>query len=283
MTRVTKNKDEAIARFEELIVGSQPNVKVVFIEPVTGERFIDSKRIIPVGSDKKYREFQIQLTPSTTKVYSKKSLAQLQEQKQRRTVLLDIDIIAGATYSITREDNEKFFDNKLAEIKKSDFKDGTPHTIYIPKKYSGKLLLKKGNKIIAKFPLKALDPNKKNAPVVFCLNNKVGSQESNNNESIHSGQTSMIAIQAEKSIPEGEYDKNKIFSLDLDKEVVRKIINSFLASLAFDGGVLPVVSAIKDSAKKDNRGLLYDTILALLFKKMIELSFILKNLRQVKT
>ena len=158
----------AIARFKELVESNEPNVKMVFIEPITGERFVDSKRVIPIGSDKRYREFQIQLTPSTTKIYSEKSSVQLQEQKQRRTIILDIDMTDGATYTITRE-NKKFFDNKLAETKKSSFKDGTPHTVYIPKKYNGKLLLREGSKTIATFPLETLDPNKKNAPIVFCL------------------------------------------------------------------------------------------------------------------
>lgn len=281
MPMAKNHENTAIARFEELVVSSQPNVEVIFIEPITGERFYDSDRVIPIGSDKKYREFQIQLTPSTTKVYSEKSTVQLQEQKQRRTIILDIDMTAGATYTITREDNKKFFDNKLAETKKSVFKDGTPHTVYIPKKYNGKVLLKKGSKTIATFPLEALDPNDTNAPVVFCLSNKVNSQQSNGAKNIHSGQSSIIAIQTDNSIPEGEYDKNKIFGAD--KEIIKKLVNSFLNSLAFDGGLLPVVSAAKDAAEKNNRRLLYDTVFAPLFKKGERVVFYVKKSKTGKT
>lgn len=35
----------AIARFEELAISSQPNVEIVFIEPITGERFTDSNAL----------------------------------------------------------------------------------------------------------------------------------------------------------------------------------------------------------------------------------------------
>ena len=248
----------AIARFEELAISSQPNVEIVFIEPITGERFTDSKRVIPIGSDKKYREFQIQLTPSTTKVYSEKSTVQLQEQKQRRTIILDVDITAGATYTVTREDNKKFFDNKLAETKKSVFKDGTPHTVYIPKKYNGKVLLKKGSKTIATFPLEALDPNDTNAPIIFCLSNKSTSipKRKVSTNGIDETEPMMWHFQTKESLAEGLYEfdeKSKGSTNDL-----KKIANTIFGSIAFDGVLLPTVGEAQNALKANNRSFIYD-------------------------
>ena len=248
----------AIARFEELAISSQPNVEIVFIEPITGERFADSKRVIPIGSDKKYREFQIQLTPSTTKVYSEKSTVQLQEQKQRRTIILDVDITAGATYTVTREDDKKFFDNKLAETKKSVFKDGTPHTVYIPNKYNGKVLLKRGSKTIATFPLEALDPNDTNAPVVFCLSNKSTSipKRKVSTNGIDETEPMMWHFQTKESLAEGLYEfdeKSKGSTNDL-----KKIANTVFGSIAFDGVLLPTVGEAQNALKANNRSFIYD-------------------------
>ncbi len=258
MPMAKNHENTAIARFEELVVSSQPNVEVIFIEPITGERFTDSKRVIPIGSDKKYREFQIQLTPSTTKVYSEKITVQLQEQKQRRTIILDIDMTAGATYTITREDNKKFFDNKLAETKKSVFKDGTPHTIYIPKKYNGKLLLKKGSKTIANFPLAALDPNKDNAPIVFCLSNKStpAPKQKVSASNIDNTEIMMWHFQTKEKLAEGyyEFDENSKGSTN----DLKKIANTIFGSIAFDGVVLPTVGEAQNALRANNRGFIYD-------------------------
>lgn len=260
MPMAKEHENTAIARFKDLVESSQPNVKIVFIEPTTGERFVDSKRVIPIGSDKRYREFQIQLTPSTTKVYSKKSSVQLQEQKQRRTIILDIDMTAGATYNIAREDNEKFFDNKLAETKKSTFKDGTPHTVYIPKKYNGKLLLRKGSKTIATFPLEAMDPNENNAPIVFCLSNKSTPipkrKKSLNN--IDELEPMMWHFQTKESLTEGSYtfDKN---SKGSTSDLI-KIANTIFSSIAFDGVLLPTVGEVQNALRVNNRSFIYDAL-----------------------
>lgn len=260
MPMAKEHENTAIARFKDLVESRQPNVKMVFIEPITGERFVDSKRVIPIGSDKRYREFQIQLTPSTTKIYSEKSSVQLQEQKQRRTIILDIDMTAGATYTITREDNEKFFDNKLAETKKSSFKDGTPHTVYIPKKYDGKLLLKKGDKTIAIFPLEALDPYKKTPPIVFCLSNKSTpiSKPKISPNNINELELMMWHFETKASLAEGSYTfdrESKGSTNDL-----RKIANTIFGSIAFDGIVLPTVGEVQNALKMNNRGFIYDAL-----------------------
>lgn len=256
MPMAKNHENTAIERFQELVLSKQPNVKVIFIEPNTGERFHDSDRVIPIGADKKYREFQVQLAASTT--MSIQSKTQLQEKKESRTVILDIDITAGATYTITREDNAKFFDNKLTETKKSTFKDGTPHTVYIPKKYNGKILLKKGSKVIAKFPLEALDPNKKNAPIVFCLSNKSTNAPKRkvSVNDIDKTYPVMWHFETKESLAEGfyEFDENsKGSTSDL-----KKIANTIFGSMAFDGVVLPTVGEAQNALRANNRGFIYD-------------------------
>ncbi|MBF0658441.1 hypothetical protein IPZ60_06785 [Psychrobacter sp. NG25] len=258
MPMAKEHENTAKVRFNQLALSSQPNVEVVFIEPLTGERFVDSKRVIPVGADKKYREFQIQLASSTTT--STQSKLQLQEKKESRTVILDIDITAGATYTITREDNAKFFDNKLSETRKSDFKDGTSHTVYIPKKYNGKLLLKKGSKLIATFPLENLDPNKKNVPIVFCLSNKstpVAKQKSSLN-SINELEPMMWHFQTKEALAEGSYtfdENSKGSTSDL-----KKIANTIFGSIAFDGVLLPTVGEAQNALRANNRSFIYDAL-----------------------
>ena len=258
MPMAKEHENTAKVRFNQLALSSQPNVEVVFIEPLTGERFVDSKRVIPVGADKKYREFQIQLASSTTT--STQSKLQLQEKKESRTVILDIDITAGATYTITREDNAKFFDNKLSETKKSDFKDGTSHTVYIPKKYNGKILLKKGSKLIATFPLENLDPNKKNVPIVFCLSNKstpVEKQKSSLN-SINELEPMMWHFQTKEALAEGSYtfdENSKGSTSDL-----KKIANTIFGSIAFDGVLLPTVGEAQNALRANNRSFIYDAL-----------------------
>jgi len=263
MPMAKEHENTAIARFEELVVSSQPNVEVIFIEPITGERFYDSDRVIPIGSDKKYREFQIQLTPSTTKVYSEKSTVQLQEQKQRRTIILDIDMTAGATYTVTREDNKKFFDNKLAETKKSVFKDGTSHTVYLPKKYNGKVLLKKGSKTIATFPLEALDPNDTNAPIIFCLSNKKGGSSRENTLSIDklsSTESIVWHFESKYNILDGTYVIKRNDMTDNEFEVMKNVTRTLLASLAFDGVALPAAAEMKTALKNNNRQFIFDAL-----------------------
>lgn len=256
MSMAGKKENTAIARFQELVLSKQPNVKIVFIEPNTGERFYDSDRVIPIGADKKYREFQVQLASSTTT--STQSKTQLQEKKESRTVILDIDTTAGATYTVTREDNKKFFDNKLKETKKSVFKDGTPHTVYIPKKYNGKILLKKGSKTIAIFPLEALDPNKKNAPIVFCLSNKSTPvpKQKVSVDNINKTEPMMWHFETKESLAEGlyEFDKNsKGSTSDL-----KKIASTVFGSIAFDGVVLPTVGEAQNALRANNRSFIFD-------------------------
>lgn len=256
MSMAKERENTAKIRFNQLAKSSQPNVKVVFIEPITGERFPDSKRVIPVGADKKYREFQIKMSSNVTASIT--SQLKLQKKKDSRTIILDIDTIAGATYTVTREDNKEFFDNKLAETKKSDFKDGTPHTVYIPKKYSGKILLKKGSKIIAKFPLEALDPNNTNAPVVFCLSNKstpVAKPKASLNN-INEQEPMMWHFQTKEALAEGYYEfdeKSKGSTNDL-----KKIANTIFGSIVFDGVLLPTVGEAQNALRANNRSFIFD-------------------------
>ena len=256
MPMAKQHENTAKIRFNQLALSSQPNVKVVFIEPITGERFPDSKRVIPVGADKKYREFQIKMSSNVTASIT--SQLKLQKKKDSRTIILDIDITAGATYTITREDNKEFFDNKLEETKKSDFKDGTPHTIYIPKKYNGKILLKKGSKIIAKFPLEALDPNKKNAPIVFCLSNKSTpvAKQKVSVDNIDRTEPMVWNLESKTSIAKGEYniDRENIS----DNEFL--VLKSVLSSLAFDGLVLPGATETQNILKNNNRQFVWDAL-----------------------
>lgn len=256
MPMAKQHESTVIARFQELVLSKQPNVKVVFIEPNTGERFNDSDRVIPIGADKKYREFQIKMSSNVTASIT--SQLKLQKKKESRTIILDIDITAGATYTITREDNKEFFDNKLEETKKSDFKDGTPHTVYIPKKYNGKILLKKGSKIIAKFPLEALDPNKKNAPIVFCLSNKSTpeAKQKLSFNSINELEPMMWHFQTKETLAEGSYtfDENSKGSTgDL-----KKIASTIFGSIAFDGIVLPTVGEAQNALRSNNRSFIFD-------------------------
>lgn len=270
----TNMQQQAQDRLNELARSKHPMVEVIFIEPKTGKEIKEYARVIPVGSDKKYREFKIKLTQAQTQHYTQQSMTKLEKLKQFRPITLDIKLQGGTTYTVEREDKGKLFSHELEETNKVSFKDGIPLTVYIPLGYRSKVFVKKGDKIIGTFPIAALDPNKKNDEILFTLGKNIEGQK----EKIHhltDGESTLIILETEANLSVGYYDKNMLDKLSTVD--YRKLMNTFYSTLLFDGVILPISTVVLDAIQKDNRQFLYDTVLSPLFKKGDKVRFYIKK------
>lgn len=215
-------------------------------------------RLIPVGADKSFRTHKIAVTTDTTKELTKESLTKLKDMAEYRKVLLDIDLQSGASYTLERAQKGYLYDKDLAETTKITFQNSESRQIYVPKNYNGKLLLKKGGKLIATLSIAALDSSKINAPIVFCLSNKskVGSNGIVSVNGINKTEPMIWHLESKTSIAKGKYE---IGREDIsDNEFI--VLKSVLSSLAFDGLVIPGVTEAKNILKDNNRKFIWDAL-----------------------
>lgn len=215
-------------------------------------------RLIPVGADKSFRTHKIAVTTDTSKELTKESITKLKDMAEHRKVLLDIDLQSGASYTIERAQKGYLYDKDLAETTKITFQNNESRQIYVPKNYYGKLLLKKSGKLVATLSIAALDPNKKNIPIVFCLSNKskAGSNGRVSVNDIDKTEPMVWNLESKTSIAKGEYniDRENIS----DNEFI--VLKSVLSSLAFDGLVIPGVTEAKNILKDNNRKFIWDAL-----------------------
>ncbi len=217
-------------------------------------------RLIPIGSDKAYRLHKIAVASGNTEELEKESITKLKDLREYRKVLLDINIQKGASYTIEREDKGVLYDHDIAETRKVTFQDNTLRNVYIPKKYNGNLLLKKSGKLISKFPLGSLDPNKNNKSLVFCLNNKSNSvtRQKISSDSIVNTEVMMWHFATKEEINEGFYEFDRESKGNTNDLV--KIANTIFSSIMFDGVVLPTLGEAQNALKENNRGFIYDSL-----------------------
>lgn len=220
-------------------------------------------RMIPVGADKSYRTHKLAVTTDKTKELTKESLTKLKDMAEHRKVLLDIDLQSGASYTIEREQQGYLYDKDLAETTEITFQNNESRQIYVPKNYNGKLLLKKSGNLIATLSLAALDPNKINAPIVFCLSNKSSGSSNKSKLSINdltSTESIVWHFESKLNIAEGTYIINRNNMTVNEFEILKNVTQTFLGSLAFDGIVLPAAGEIKTALKNNNRQFIFDAL-----------------------
>lgn len=262
LLKQTTMQQQAKDRFNELARSKHPMVEVIFIEPKTGKEIKEYARVIPVGSDKKYREFKIKLTQAQTQHYTQQSMTKLENLKRSRPMTLDITLQGGTTYTVEREDKGKFFNHEIEETNKVSFKDGIPLTVYIPLGYCGKVFVKKGDKIIGTFPIEALDPNKTNQEIKLILNNKSMTKHKNTLrlEDINKTTPTIWGFQCPSDIPQGEYqfEENKKSS---NESVFKQISLTILQHFAFDTIVAPLLSdSVNILTNENHRNLVFEAL-----------------------
>jgi hypothetical protein len=102
--------------------------------------------------------------------------------RKHRDVVFDIKLGTGAAYTITtdRPQSEygRFYDPKRnLNVTKATFKDGEPCHIWVGRTFEGCLILKQGEKVLGRYPIRKMDctqgctedPKDKPAPVLIVL------------------------------------------------------------------------------------------------------------------
>jgi hypothetical protein len=102
--------------------------------------------------------------------------------RKHRDVVFDIKLGNGATYTVTTDRPEheygRFFDpNRNLNVTKVMFQDGEPCHIWLGRTFQGSLILKQGDKVLGRYPVRKMDctqgctedPKDKPAPIIIAI------------------------------------------------------------------------------------------------------------------
>ncbi|NHB58640.1 hypothetical protein G9F32_11530 [Acinetobacter sp. 194] len=256
---ISSNKNSKINEFRQIIL-NRPYIDVELQHKETKVSTKFEARVIPYGSDKRYRSIEIDkhALAAITKPKDEKSVGLVDELKFARNIRIKIARFKGQTIIARRADNGKLFDSSLKEKNAINWQDGQEVTFKVPARYKGNLVitLQKNGKIIGNLNIGALDTR-------VYKSNEIPEELKMVQEPL------AVKESPEPKISPTEYAlycinlsltgvSKKTYNLDdikdpkkcSDKEL-KAIVNGIMSSFWFDAGFWPIFSTITISAPID--------------------------------
>lgn len=256
---ISSNTNSKINEFRRIIL-NRPYIDVELQHKETKISTKFESRVIPYGSDKRYRSIEIDKhsLAAVTKPKDEKSVGLLDELKFARNIRIKISRFKGQTIIAKRADNGKLFDSGLKEKNAINWQDGQEVTFKVPARYKGNLIisLQKNGKIIGNLNIGALDTTnyKSNQiPKELKLVQEPLAVKETSTPKISTTDYALFCVDLKLSGV-----SKKTYSLDdmkdpkrcSDKEL-KAIVNGIMSSFWFDAGFWPIFSTMTISGPID--------------------------------